>query len=1035
METWTYQSLEDHATELSQYLMHIGITKRHRVGYCFRKSAWAVVSMLAILKAGASCVPLDPDHPKARLETIIDAASISTVLVEHPIEVLADFPNIQQISVNESTFDRMTSTTGGKIRSFATAAACPEHSDAPAFALFTSGSTGVPKAVVLSHSAICSSAKYHGEPMGIGPSSRVYQNAAYTFDMSIYDIFTTLIRGGTVCIPAPDTQMHCIAESVNRLRSNWAFFTPTLLSTMTPAEIPSLHTILLAGEAVSQEIIDLWASQTRLLNGYGSTEMSTCFLTHLTNTSDPREVGTAQGVLTRIVSLEDPSQDAHRGELVVCGPVLASGYLNQSSKTTTGFYHDPTFPDRMAYRTGDVVERTESGSYLFHGRCDTMVKIRGYRVEMGDVESQLMSHPLVVQAVVLYPKKGKHSEKLTAVVKLEADSDPEDTSAFQKTLTDHLEKNLPKYMVPQSWLTVQNMETTSSGKIDRRAIASAVEQGSIKEPYVQPGPPSKAANASEERRNEPLLIQHSTHSRSNTDAALAQTAFMDLGLDSINLISLSKILKKAYGLDLNVATLGSMSLAGLLPCINNSFSNGDTNPNSSSPARPRLAELFTNAYGQLQRSEPSPRPSTLPSPPPSPPLLQKQSFNVFLTGATGFVGTRILQHLIRVLPPQSKIVTLVRASTPSQGLQRIADSLDYATIEFSREDLARLEVWLGDLSKPNFGLDAQQVGRLQGCHQGPDEAIDIVVHNGALVNWTLGYEALSAANVDSTTTLLNSLSENKRPTTMVYVSGGRALEVATSDVMTIPSVAAHDASDAFQALGSASGMWDTIEDSGLDLIGYDIAKLMSDALVKSSTSCSIPRSPSGSDAGLYAHIIRPGYIIGDSKTGQCNADDYIWRVVATALNLGKRCKEPATAFLHVSGVDDVSEQIVRPIRMMCEKAPNHILGHAVETNIGIGVTMHDFWATVSVVYGIQLESQPSDAWVATVDKSMTGKENSEAQPLYPVMEAHRGDGGLLGLERPRACEQGSDARALQCLEKSLMYLQRESNVFKRWLSI
>ncbi|KAF2820227.1 acetyl-CoA synthetase-like protein [Ophiobolus disseminans] len=1031
--TWTYQDLETRSTELSHYLQHAGVTKWHKVGICFRKSAWAIVSMLGVLKTGASCVPLDPDHPKARLQAIIDAASICTVLVERPIEVLGNFIEVHQISVNELDISHMSRTVQSKIPG----AVHHDRSSDPAFVLFTSGSTGVPKAVILSHSAICSSAKYHGEPMLIGPGTRVFQHAAYTFDMSVYDIFTTLIRGGTVCIPSAELLMQHVVQSVKQLRSNWAFFTPTLLSTLHPDELPGLNTILLAGEHVSQELVDVWASRTRLLNGYGSTEMSTCFLSHLTSTSDPKNIGTPQGVAVGIVDLDHPTKTAHNntGELVVCGPVLASGYLSENSQTTA-FSRDPVFGGNMTYRTGDIVEKLTDGSYLFLGRRDSMVKIRGYRVELGEIEHHLRSHPLVLHAVVLYPKKGKHTEKLTAVVQLSTDSESgashigsNEPSYVDQVLAAHLNNKLPKYMIPQAWLTAHQMDLTSSGKIDRRAINSAVEQGLLKGidaphkqycAYSEQGPLSSHAITS---------ASMSTPENSN---ALTDVAFLDLGLDSINLIGLSKILKKAYNLDLDVATLGMMSLASLVPCIYPTMYDGDITPELALPTQPRLLELFCRVRSKFQEACSPQGVSPLALPLPALSLRSKTDPppNVLLTGATGFVGARILECLMTTLPPQSKIVALIRAETPSHGLRRLLDTLDNANIALSCEDLARLEVWPGDLSKPQLGLDKQQWDRLRGCYGAIANAIDIVVHNGAVVNWSMAYEALEAANVHSTMALLRVLQKRTKPAMMVYVSGGRALEVVTDCNLILPSMAASEGS----VLDDTKTKWDAIETSCNSLVGYDISKLFSDSVVKSSMSCNTRGLPPFIDGvGFDAHIVRPGYIIGNSTTGQVNAEDYIWRVIATALRLHKRCEEPATSFLYLSGVDDVAKQIVQPLRIMCEPATTQNPGSAVESNITAGVTMHDFWTAVSSVHNIQLVPMAPTAWLAAVDKDMLGHESQEDHPLYSMVAAHRADGGLLGLERTEACERGSDATALRCLEMSLRYLQKEAEAFKMWL--
>ncbi|OCK82390.1 AMP-dependent synthetase and ligase [Lepidopterella palustris CBS 459.81] len=368
----TYHEIDKYSTTLAQNLRQIGIKRRENIGFCFEKSAWAIISMLGILKAGGSCVPLDPSHPPSRIRTILEAASLSTVLVEARNDLLAQIQDLTLVFVNRSFF---STTSNQQSPSQTLPFQQGSRPTDPAFILFTSGSTGSPKAVVLTHSAICSSAKYHGKAMFVGVESRVYQHAAYTFDMSIYDIFTTLILGGTVCIPSSYSRIHRIAESIQHLRANWAFFTPTLLSTLHPNEVSGLRTVLLAGEPVTQEIIDSWAAKVRLLNGYGSTEMSTCFLAHLTPSSDPRNIGTPKGVITRIVDPETLCQimDTGAGELVVIGPVLASGYLNDCNRTNTSFLNfSSKSSEYRIYRTGDIVERNADGSYHFLGRRDTM---------------------------------------------------------------------------------------------------------------------------------------------------------------------------------------------------------------------------------------------------------------------------------------------------------------------------------------------------------------------------------------------------------------------------------------------------------------------------------------------------------------------------------------------------------------------------------------------------------------------------------------------------------------------------------------
>ena len=1010
----SYHQLDVLSSVLARHLQKKGVNSCDNVGFCFEKNIWAVVSMMGILKAGGCCVPLDPAHPIARIETIIQSASISTVLVENSVESLHPCRAIRQVAVNQKVLSQLSAEDSlESLNSYN-----PKRPSDPAFLLFTSGSTGTPKAVVLTHSAICSSAKYHGKQMSIGLGSRVYQHAAYTFDMSIYDIFTTLNLGGTICIPSGHDRLQRIAESIQTLGANWAFFTPTLLSTLRPEEVPTLQTILLAGERVTQDLIDTWAHKVQLLNGYGATEMSTCFLKRLSGTSDTASIGKPQGVIAFVVDPEDCTKPllSGPGELVVIGPVLASGYLNDSERTNASFLSEHqqvrSFNQKYrAYKTGDIVERIHDGSYRFLGRKDTMVKIRGLRVELGEIEHHLSNHPSIAHCIVIYPRRGVSNEKLTAVVHPAA-SNSDDAfplseailpSSLERMLIAHLESLLPSYMIPRSWIFVRRFEMTSSGKIDRRAVTSFVESGEgslaiIKSEHpTQPPDREKASlGGCATPSLQPSIFQADQ---------LSEISFLDLGLDSINLIGLSKILKKAYNIKIDVATLGTLSLHKLLSYVQPCEEANPIFPTDVGSTPQSMAENFKRLVQKIHIPTEVGTIRGFDALDPS----QERSLNVLLTGATGFVGPRILNYLLNFLPEGSKVISLVRASNVEHGLQRISDSLKGAGLALSQGQMDRLEIWPGDLSRPNFALTTSQLARLLAKNPRSDSNIDIVVHNGALVNWTLAYESLEVANVHSTISLINHLMARPFPGMMVYVSGGRVLEIATD-----PGLYPDD---------NIIRMLDAVERSNLSLVGYDVSKLLSESLVRAAGQ----RSTSNP---LKTHVVRPGYIIGDAHTGHVNPDDYIWRVVATAIRLRKRCQEPETSWIYLAGVDDVAKRIVRPL--LDSHGPSNVLNFEDNwsPNITQGVTIRDFWNTVSSVFQITLEIVDTEQWLSAVEDSLASSKEAEQHPLYPVFEAHKADHGIMGPERESEYKRGSDEEVLKCLEMSLRFLRENSIEFR-----
>ncbi|KAF4633419.1 hypothetical protein G7Y89_g4695 [Cudoniella acicularis] len=1018
--TFTYGELDIYSSQLAHFLKHeIGIKHQEIIAFCFPKSPWAIISMLGILKAGGTCVPLDPEHPTARLQSILEAASVKTVLGDNNQKVRDKIQRANWIEVEDIL------TSGSELQPSDTS--CTSLPTDPAFVLFTSGSTGTPKAVVLTHAAICSSSHYHGKAMNVDDYSRVYQYAAYTFDMSIYDIFTTLIYGGYVCIPSDYSRQHRIAESINEFEANWAFFTPTLLSTLHPAEVPTLRTILLAGEPVPQSLVDIWAGKVQLLNGYGSTECSTCFVGILEEGSDPRYIGFPKGVVAQLVDPEDYNQPitSGSGELVVIGPVLASGYLNSIEATRRSFLRQscrteeyPNQPSYRIYRTGDICEMSSDGSYSFLGRRDTMVKIRGLRVELGDIESQISKNDLVAHCLVLYPTKGSYAEKLTGVLQLSwqkgssAETEDIDHSSIERQIMKALEAVLPSYMIPRTWVFLEEMPMTSSGKIDRKRISNSLEigsssslslniSGSISSSSGVQTPATLDSGSAIEYQ-----IQKSTGSLSSSD--LSQSSFLELGLDSISLISLSKILKKAYAVEVNVAELGSFSLQKL-----NSILSSPTTP------EPELNDSSFDFRIEFHRLRKELQQISLPIQRETRAATLKRGHNIFLTGATGFLGTRILIGLLRRLRSNCKIIVLVRSESPEKALSKIYDSIRAVGVHLSLKQLSRIEIWLGDLGREHFGITPAQWSRLCNSEEDDSENVDAVVHNGAVVNWSMAYEELKLINVMSTVTLLNCMTARNNkglPASFINISGGRALEIAVEmDAAKPTSRNSH----------SVQQKLDAVEQSQLAMNGYDISKLLSE-LVVSSVAENSNHNQNQQNSLLTTRIIRPGYIIGDAALGDANPKDYVWRIVATAISLGKRCKEPGNHWLYTAGVDHVA-QITEDSLLTAlaprdgEAIPGSILGSGdatAEINVTEGVYVERFWQIVSETLALELEPLAPTEWLHVLKADIDDRGTEHA--MYPVYDAHVEERGAIGA--PVAAVRAGNERSVQSIKSSVVFL-------------
>ncbi|CAG8271031.1 unnamed protein product [Penicillium nalgiovense] len=263
--SFTYGELDSAAEALSQHLVSLGVGRGSFVPVWFEKSAWTIVAMLAILKAGATVVALDASHPTSRHSLIISDVSATLILVgerqrhlfsEHTVQVLVDNAAVLESLPSAQHLPREE----------------PSASDI-AFVIYTSGSTGVPKGVLLSHSAVSTSMDAHGSALNIGSSSRVLQFASYVFDISLQEVFTSLDRGACVCVPSEEQRVNDLEGFIREAQANWACLTPTIASILSPTAVPTLQTLTLAGEAVTQTAVDAWRDDVQSFNNcYGPVE-------------------------------------------------------------------------------------------------------------------------------------------------------------------------------------------------------------------------------------------------------------------------------------------------------------------------------------------------------------------------------------------------------------------------------------------------------------------------------------------------------------------------------------------------------------------------------------------------------------------------------------------------------------------------------------------------------------------------------------------------------------------------------------------
>ena len=486
--SFSYRELDELSTRLAHYLVGLGVGPETFVPLCFEKSAWTIVAMLAVLKAGGAFVPLDPSHPVERRKAIIDDVKARVMLVS-PRQQASYADAIETVvKVSAADVEQLPFTTI-HVQSVVS-------SHCLAYVLFTSGSTGRPKGVMVEQGSFSTSLIKHGKTLNLKSSSRVLQFASYIFDANLAEIFTTLIYGGCVCIPSDNDRLENITLAMRKMNVNWAMFTPSFIRLIKPEAVPGLRTLVLVGEAMRKENIEIWAGRLQLLNGYGPTEACIISLAREVTLEDccAEKLGQGVGSVSWVVdatSHERLVPIGCVGELLIEGPILARGYLNDQKKTVAAFIENPVWAEhfepgrrRRFYKTGDLVRYNSDGTLNFIGRKDTQVKLHGQRLELGEVEHHLKSlAPSDWQVIVemIQPVSCEGDPILAGFVCVrDKPYDMADTDLALSTMGTIHEKlveleialaaQLPSYMVPAAYIPLQHLPLTSSGKTDRQKL-------------------------------------------------------------------------------------------------------------------------------------------------------------------------------------------------------------------------------------------------------------------------------------------------------------------------------------------------------------------------------------------------------------------------------------------------------------------------------------------------------------------------------------------------------------------------------------
>lgn len=489
--SYTFAEMQYHVLQLALKLTELGVKPQSYVPFVMKKSAFSILVICAIVRAGGACVPLDPDHPKARHISIIERCAASLVITDRFSQNVTEDLGLRTILVTPNMLEpkEIQSSLQQNLKVEAHDILPEPRPNWAAWVIFTSGSTGVPKGVILEHRAICSGIRDFSPVLEIGPTSRVLQFAAFTFDVSIEEIFYALGNGGCVCVPSEEDRLQDLGATMNRFRITWVDLTPSLTKLLDPSLLPHLKTVNVGGELLAKTVIDKWAAYLTLKNTYGPAETScntTCNPNVLPGTSG-RDIGRPVGCRIHIVNSKNPNEllpVGAVGEMLAEGPCLARGYIGDLEKTDKAFIRDLMWagPGRRFYRTGDLAQLDDNGVLQFLGRADTQIKIRGLRIELSEIEHHLNAHSGIRFAISFVPQHGAAQGKLLTVVVPRYEFQGSSTDHFAMVEADspawrqvsaareHLKEHLPLNHIPTIWAVVKFLPMTSSLKLNLVAI-------------------------------------------------------------------------------------------------------------------------------------------------------------------------------------------------------------------------------------------------------------------------------------------------------------------------------------------------------------------------------------------------------------------------------------------------------------------------------------------------------------------------------------------------------------------------------------
>lgn len=721
----SYEELDLQSDQLAAYLLSLQLKKGTPIAVCMSQSTERIVAFLAVLKVGSAYIPIDGQLPENRIKMIIEDSQAELVITEDPYlgkfeETQAQLINMSH-GINEPAGDRITIS--------------PDDIDMKqtAYIIYTSGSTGIPKGVEIHHEAFYAFIVSFTKLWGYSAKDRTLQFSSAGFDVSIIDIWIPLFTGATVVL-YPDNKIvgkPLLDFIVDHQIEVVPFLPPAVLSTL-PTNLPigKLHTLSIAGEVPSEQTVKNWCNRVRLINVYGPTETTVGVITHhFQDDTNPHIIGKPlEGTHIHILNQDmEYVNEGITGEIYIGGMQVAKGYINKPAETSEVFIDAPEWMQSdygisyRLYKSGDRGFLRKDGNIEFVGRLDEQVKLRGYRIELKEIEHHIGQLAQVANVAVKVHRPEQGQPVLVAFLEL-YETDKERITA--EDIRARLKQSLPTYMLPEKIILYDKLPLTITGKIDKSKLHVPLQQSAKK---------AKEKVDTSDLKQEikeiwmDLLNLHEINENDN---------FFELGGHSLMLGQLHA------RLPFNIQKRISLPELYQFPTISLFVKEAETRLAQNQLSQQQKARLVEE---QLIKDAQLPFDFEI-TIQPDPKILSNPS-TIFLTGVTGFVGSHLLEELIP-RNPNAVIYCLVRAENETLGLERIKSTFLKFKLIWKPEYEDKIRIVLGDLTQPKLGIDEELYEYLL-------KNIEVIYHMGSDVSYVKPYEHIKKPNVDGMAHILH----------------------------------------------------------------------------------------------------------------------------------------------------------------------------------------------------------------------------------------------------------------------------------------